>query len=57
LGIDPQASSAKGFSGSPIVSATIRQIHPIFVGEVTSVDMRKRMSAEDTTLIEAGMDE
>jgi len=39
------------------VSATIRQIHPVFVGEVTSVDMCKRMSAEDTTLIEAGMDE
>jgi signal transduction histidine kinase len=39
------------------VSATIRQIHPVFVGEVTSVDMRKWMSAEDTTLIEAGMDE
>ena len=39
------------------MSATIRQIHPVFVGEVTSVDMRKRMSAEDTTLIEAGMDE
>ena len=39
------------------MSATIRQIHPVFVGEMTSVDMRKRMSAEDTTLIEAGMDE
>ncbi|MDC0987639.1 hypothetical protein OAS67_10345 [Alphaproteobacteria bacterium] len=39
------------------MSATIRQIYPVFVGEVTSVDMRKRMSAKDTTLIEAGMDE
>jgi alpha-ketoglutarate-dependent 2,4-dichlorophenoxyacetate dioxygenase len=39
------------------VSATIRQIHSVFVGEVSGVDMRKPLSAEDTTVIEAGMDE
>jgi alpha-ketoglutarate-dependent 2,4-dichlorophenoxyacetate dioxygenase len=34
----------------------IRQIHPVFVGEVEGVDLRRPLSAEDVEAIEAGMD-
>jgi alpha-ketoglutarate-dependent 2,4-dichlorophenoxyacetate dioxygenase len=35
---------------------TIRQIHPVFVGEVSGVDISKPLSREDVAAIEAGMD-
>ncbi len=34
----------------------IRQIHPVFVGEVSGVDLTKPLSREDVAAIEAGMD-
>jgi alpha-ketoglutarate-dependent 2,4-dichlorophenoxyacetate dioxygenase len=34
----------------------IRQIHPVFVGEVSGVDLSKPLSGEDVAAIEAGMD-
>jgi alpha-ketoglutarate-dependent 2,4-dichlorophenoxyacetate dioxygenase len=34
----------------------IRQIHPVFVGEVSGVDISKPLSKEDVAAIEAGMD-
>ena len=34
----------------------IRQIHPMFVGEVSGVDIKAPLSAEDVAAIEAGMD-
>jgi alpha-ketoglutarate-dependent 2,4-dichlorophenoxyacetate dioxygenase len=36
---------------------TIRKLHPVFVGEVTGVDLSRPLSREDATAIEAGMDE
>jgi alpha-ketoglutarate-dependent 2,4-dichlorophenoxyacetate dioxygenase len=38
------------------MSVTIRQIHPVFVGEVSGVDLRKELTAEEAATIEAGMD-
>lgn len=39
------------------MSVTIRQIHPVFVGEVAGVVCRRPLNAEDVAAIEAGMDE
>jgi alpha-ketoglutarate-dependent 2,4-dichlorophenoxyacetate dioxygenase len=39
------------------VSVTIRQLHPVFAGEVSGVDMRQPLSAEDVAAIDAGMNE
>jgi alpha-ketoglutarate-dependent 2,4-dichlorophenoxyacetate dioxygenase len=36
---------------------TIRQIHPVFVGEVTGVDCRKPLSCEEVAAIHAGMEQ
>jgi alpha-ketoglutarate-dependent 2,4-dichlorophenoxyacetate dioxygenase len=38
------------------MSISIRQIHPVFVGEVEGVDLRQPLSAEEVAAIEAGMD-
>lgn len=38
------------------MSVTIRQIHPVFVGEVEGVDLRKPLSPEEVRAIEGGMD-
>src|SRR5712692_5864265 len=38
------------------MSVNIRQIHPIFVGEVEGVDLRRPITADDAAAIEAGMD-
>ena len=38
------------------MSITIRQIHPVFVGEVSGVDIAKPLSTEEVAAIEAGMD-
>src|SRR6185295_10272517 len=35
---------------------SIRQIHPVFVGEVSGVDLTKTLSKADVAAIEAGMD-
>lgn len=39
------------------MAISIRQIHPIFVGELTGVDLRKPIAPEDATAIEEGMNE
>ncbi|CAN5257248.1 TauD/TfdA family dioxygenase [soil metagenome] len=39
------------------MSLTIRKLHPLFVGEVTGVDLTKPISQDDAAAIEAGMDE
>lgn len=36
---------------------TIRKLHPVFVGEVSGVDLTKPISPEDAATIERGMDE
>ena len=36
--------------------ASIRQIHPVFVGEVSGVDISKPLTQPDVAAIEAGMD-
>ena len=38
------------------MAPSIRQIHPVFVGEVSGLDVRKSLSAEEVGAIEAGMD-
>jgi alpha-ketoglutarate-dependent 2,4-dichlorophenoxyacetate dioxygenase len=38
------------------MAVVIRQIHPVFVGEVSGVDLRRQLSAEEVAAIEAGMD-
>jgi alpha-ketoglutarate-dependent 2,4-dichlorophenoxyacetate dioxygenase len=36
---------------------SIRQLHPVFVGEVAGIDCRKPLSAEEVAAIDAGMDQ
>ena len=38
------------------MAVSIRQIHPVFVGEVSGVDLRRPLSREDVAVVEAGMD-
>ena len=38
------------------MTIAIRQIHPVFVGEISGVDISKPLSREDVAAIEAGMD-
>ncbi len=38
------------------MTVTIRQLHPHFVGEVSGVDLRKPLTAQEAADIEAGMD-
>jgi len=38
------------------MAITIRQLTPVFAGEVTGVDLTKQLSKEDVAAIEAGMD-
>ena len=38
------------------MAVSIRQIHPVFVGEVAGVDLRNPLTAEEAAAIEAGMD-
>jgi alpha-ketoglutarate-dependent 2,4-dichlorophenoxyacetate dioxygenase len=38
------------------MTISIRQIHPVFVGEVSGVDLRHSLTPEEVAAIEAGMD-
>jgi len=38
------------------MSVSIRQIHPVFVGEVSGVDVARPLSPDDVAALEAGMD-
>jgi len=38
------------------MTASIRQVHPLFVGEVSGVDLRRELSPDQAAAIEAGMD-
>ncbi|MGE0719513.1 MAG: TauD/TfdA dioxygenase family protein [Alphaproteobacteria bacterium] len=38
------------------MSVTIRPLHPVFVGEVEGIDMRRPLTADEVAAIEAGMD-
>tara|TARA_B100000676_G_scaffold312152_1_gene384983 strand:- start:2740 stop:3636 length:897 start_codon:yes stop_codon:yes gene_type:complete len=38
------------------MTAKIKQIHPVFVGEVSNVDLRKPLSTEDVHIIDEGME-
>ena len=38
------------------MAVSIRQIHPVFVGEVSGVDRRRPLSRAEAAAIEAGMD-
>jgi alpha-ketoglutarate-dependent 2,4-dichlorophenoxyacetate dioxygenase len=39
------------------MSLSIRQVHPVFVGEVSGVDCRELLGPDAVTAIEAGMDQ
>ena len=38
------------------MTVTIRQLHPVFFGEVSGVDLRKPLTPQEAADIEAGMD-
>jgi alpha-ketoglutarate-dependent 2,4-dichlorophenoxyacetate dioxygenase len=38
------------------MTVSIRQVHPVFVGEVAGVDLRRPLSAAEAAAIDAGMD-
>jgi alpha-ketoglutarate-dependent 2,4-dichlorophenoxyacetate dioxygenase len=38
------------------MSVSIRQIHPVFVGEVSRIDLTRPLTADEVAAIEAGMD-
>ncbi|MBV9551157.1 MAG: TauD/TfdA family dioxygenase [Alphaproteobacteria bacterium] len=38
------------------MALSIRQIHPVFVGEVSGVDLRRKLSPDDIAAIDDGMD-
>ena len=38
------------------MTVSIRQLHPLFVGEVAGVDLRRPLDADEVAAIEAGMD-
>ncbi len=38
------------------MSVAIRQIHPVFVGEVSGIDLTQALTADEVAAIEAGMD-
>ena len=38
------------------MSLTIRQIHPVFVGEVAGIDLAKPLTPDEVKAVEAGMD-
>ena len=38
------------------MTISIRQIHPVFVGEVGGIDLRQKLSRDEAAAVEAGMD-
>ena len=38
------------------MSISVRQVHPVFVGEVSDVDISQPLTTDDVAAIEAGMD-
>jgi len=38
------------------MTVAITQLHPVFVGEVVGIDVRKPLSSHEVAAIEAGMD-
>jgi hypothetical protein len=38
------------------MTLSIRQIHPVFVGEVSGVDVTRPLASDDVAALEAGMD-
>jgi alpha-ketoglutarate-dependent 2,4-dichlorophenoxyacetate dioxygenase len=39
------------------MAVSIRQIHPVFMGEVSGIDLTRELSREDVAALEAGMDQ
>ena len=38
------------------MTLSIRQIHPVFIGEVSGIDLKKQLSTQEVAALEAGMD-
>jgi alpha-ketoglutarate-dependent 2,4-dichlorophenoxyacetate dioxygenase len=49
-------NSRMTFDGEQQMAATIKPLHPHIGGEVSDIDLRKPLSAEDLVILEAGMD-
>jgi alpha-ketoglutarate-dependent 2,4-dichlorophenoxyacetate dioxygenase len=49
----PNEILERRLTGMPV---SIRQLHPVFVGEVAGIDCRRPLSPEEAAAIEAGMD-
>ena len=45
-----------GYGRLLAMTISIRQIHPVFVGEVSGVDLARALTADEVAAIEAGMD-
>ena len=45
-----------GYDKLAPMNLSIRQIHPVFVGEVSGIDITTPLSREEVAAIEAGMD-
>src|SRR5262249_50018894 len=45
-----------GYDRLPSMAISVRQIHPVFVGEVSGIDIGKPLSPDEVGAIEAGMD-
>ena len=39
------------------MAVSIRQIHPVFVGEVSGIDLTRELSRDEVAALEAGMDQ
>src|SRR5882724_6430185 len=48
--------SRPGYGRLLAMTISIRQIHPVFVGEVSGVDLSRALTADEVAAIEAGMD-
>jgi alpha-ketoglutarate-dependent 2,4-dichlorophenoxyacetate dioxygenase len=58
--IEALADTLRGPAGDPgenDMSVAIRQIHPVFAGEVTGIDCSRPLSPDEAAAIESGMDQ
>jgi alpha-ketoglutarate-dependent 2,4-dichlorophenoxyacetate dioxygenase len=55
-GNEGEVGAYAAIEGNASMTITIRQIHPVVVGEVEGVDLRRPLSADEVAAIEAGGD-
>src|SRR5262245_56738277 len=52
----PSGTVGRGYAKLAPKNISIRQIHPVFVGEVSGVDITQPLTREEVAALEAGMD-